>query len=117
VKKGKYFRLGDFDIWLGFEGDDIGLLRIEWWGNGLRSYSIRLKEFTMNPDQSNLQPLIIKNDKGNLSVTFSENKSGTILTQLRNMKFGICWFSAVGTLTKPEQEQFRGELISCLTSS
>ena len=52
MNKGKYFRFGKYDAWIGYEGGNRGVIRLEWLASGLRSYEILLDLKALSQENS-----------------------------------------------------------------
>ena len=67
--QGRYFRIGEFDVWLGCSDQDKNVLRVEWLQDGLMITEFRIDGSTASVSESiGRLSLIAKTDKGQLRV-------------------------------------------------
>lgn len=113
----KYFRLGRYDIWIGCHGEQVGIVRFEWQGRGLRIYEIVLESKMTVPNNICVGCIEFKCKNGKLQIRITPTQNSKVILDITYKRFFLPFFWVSGDLSQAAADKFINTLSKSLRAS
>jgi hypothetical protein len=112
IKSRRYFRLGNYDIWIECHREQLVKIRFEWLARGLRVNEILLKSKVILARKNQTNRVGFKCKNGTMEIKITPIRSGKVILAIRHKWFFFPIFWINGEVDKTDAD----ELLNTISS-